>query len=213
MIGGDNAVAGVRLNSDFEDYYDKYFDSDGVITYNRYYNRSMPRGQAINMLKHFKVPVIDIMAANKFSRMYTKLVVYTDPMLHSGKGKVILPRSEASLMHGNCLASPFVDGTDGIYLKYLQIGVRRFQLTMKNPLDGLKCMPGNIIGIKELKPEFNFIIGLPIFSIDYISVNNTMVAIDFNEVQSLYSLGFERIMTGSDIVKEVEKSLVSYNKS
>lgn len=204
---------GIRLESDFADYYDSCFESSGLLTYKRFMKDSLPRGEALSLISKFKVPVIEISSVNNFGRFYDKLVVYTDPKLHDGQGKVILSRSEASLMHGNCLASPFISGTNGVYLKYLQIGTRRFQLTMQNPFDGKKCTMGDIINIQELKPELNFIIGLPIFSIDYIANNNLMMAIDFNEVQSLDKLRFQRFMSASDIVKEVEKALISYNKS
>ena len=52
-----------------------------------------------------------------------------------------------------------------------------------------------------------------IYSIDYIQYNNEMLATDFNEVQNLHNIGFERFMTAEQIINEIRDSILIYNKA
>lgn len=209
LKGGYGVGLGLRLETDFDDYYDSLFDDSGPLVYKRMAKDSMPRGKAINYLKGYGVPTLNPMSAGQFSRTHDKLVIYTNPKLHGGLGKIIETRSQAELMYGNSLAVPFIPGISD-YLKFIQIGSRRFHIIMHTCDDGIHCNPGKPSSITEINPSLNYDIAIPIFSIDYIPVNNRMVAIDFNEVQHLGSLGFNRILCPDDVVAEIEKATVAY---
>ena len=56
------------------------------------------------------------------------------------------------------------------------------------------------------------LIGLPIFSIDYIIDKGIMIATDFSEVENLKELGVEKIITAEEIVEEIRQSILTYNK-
>ena len=200
-------ASNIKLVSDFVDYYDLAFNSAGSTEYKRMLSESMPKGKALNWLRLHNIPSIETKPVNAFSIYDRQLVVYTDPKLHSGKGKIICSYNEAINNYGNYLGSAFVDGTDGISLKFLQVGSRRFRIMMKNDKDGIELNPGIVTDISELKPEFNYFIYNPVFSIDYISCNNKMLAVDFNEVQSLSELGIDKLISPEDVVAEIEKSL------
>lgn len=202
----------IRLDSDFKDYYDGEFNSEGSIIYSRRIRDTSPRGVALEKLRTNGVPIVPIGPANSFGREVKRLVVYADPKGHNGAGKEIMLRNDARLLYGNTLASEFIEDTHGVYIKFLQIGERRFSLTMQNPYDGVKCHPGQIISIQEIPPAYNYVIRIPIFSIDYISYKGVMAAIDFNEVQNLQELSFYRWMTPKDVANEVEKAIKTINK-
>lgn len=204
-------MACVKLDSDFVDYYDNFFNDSGPLVYHRRMGNSLPRGVALEKLRAKGVPIIPLGAVNQFPRTARNLVVYTDQKAHQGQGKKILDWNEANIMYPNTLASQYVEDTGGLYLKHLQVGSRRFNLTMQNPYNGTACHPGFIVNLQELEPGYNFVMALPIFSIDYIPFNGVMTAVDFNEVQNLYELGFERVMTPSDVVKEIESAIKALN--
>lgn len=197
--------AAIKLTSDFSDYYDSAFMVNGDMEYRRMQSECMTRGKALGWLKLHNIPTIETKPVKEFNRSTEKIVVYTNTKLHRGKGKVICSYQEAIDNYPNYLGAPYIEGTDGLCLKFLQVGSRRFRIMSKNPDYESTLNNGVITSIEELKPEFNYSISIPIFSIDYIPRNNSMVAIDFNEVQPLEYLGFSKIMTPGDIRNEVEK--------
>ena len=204
MTGGDL----LKLVSDFQDYYDYLFDNQSEPVYRRMYSECNPRGKALNIIKGIGVPTIELGAVSKFSIYTPKLVVYTNQMGHLGSGKQIVNTIEAYNNFGNSLACPFVEDTAGISLKFLQVGKRRYQLVMQNEnLAELKH--GRVIKCTRISDEYNFNIRLPIFSIDYIAYSGTMLAIDFNEVQSLSSLGV-MLMKPEEVIYEVKEAMRNY---
>ena len=78
---------------------------------------------------------------------------------------------------------------------------------MQNDEHGINLNPGRVISIDEIEPGFNYLIHHPIFSIDYIPRNEEMLAVDFNEVQHLGNLGFDKIMTPDEVAAEVIRSI------
>lgn len=199
----------IGLESDFKDFYDNLFNDKSSFKYKRNLSDSMPKGKALKTLKSFGTPTIEIKPVSQFNRYDSKLVVYTDPKLHLGMGKQVCSWHEAMLNYSNCLASLYLDETDGVSLKFLQLGSRRFRIMMKGEKDSL--LPGVVTSIEELEQGYNYVIPIPIFSIDYISNGNEMVAIDYNEVQELSSLGIEKIITEAEVVEQIYRALIHYN--
>lgn len=196
----------IRLVTDFNDYYDELCNDAGKVPYVRKYKNCMSKAEALRYLTNFGTPVIETKPVTKFNSFDRKLVVYTDPYAHCGKGKIICSYGEAVTSYPNYLASPYIEGTEGVSLKFLQVGSRRFRIMMKNNNFDNFVKPGIVTQIDELSPAFNYAISLPIFSIDYISCGNEMIAVDFNEVQDLSRLGFEDIMKPEEVIHEIEKS-------
>lgn len=203
-------MSGLCIKSDFNDFYDVLSDDNSIITYNRYINNSMQRGSALKYLRSLGIKTLEIGQVNSFFRGDGPIVVYTDPTKHHGTGKSIMTVDEAMNYNGNCVASKYYIDSD-MTIKFLQLGKRRFTFYYKRD-DGLSLDKGKIIDIRENTQEYNRLFGLPIFSIDYISNGQEMIATDFNEVEKLDSLGVQQFMSAENIITEIIESLRIYNK-
>lgn len=203
-------MSGLCIKSDYTDFYDVLSNDNSIITYNRYLSQCKQRGSALKYLRSLGIKTIDIKQVNQFFRGDGPIVVYKDPMGHSGNGKAIMSVDEAMQSYSNCVASKYYNN-DGFTIKYLQIGKRRFSLCFKKSSAETLNM-GVLVDIKEISPEYNRLIGLPIFSIDYISDGREMIATDFNEVENLRNLGMDRYISSSDVITEIIDALTVYNK-
>jgi hypothetical protein len=185
-------------------------DDKSIITYNRYLSQSKQRGAALKYLRSLGIKTLEIKQVNTFFRGDGPIVVYTDPQGHNGSGKRIMTVDDAVRTYGNCIASKYWN-TDGMTIKYLQIGKRRFSLYFKKETtQSLEI--GTLIDIRENSPEYNRLVGLPIFSIDYISDGQYMIATDFNEVENLSMIGMNRYLDSNTVINEIVDSLLIYNK-
>ena len=202
---------GLRIESDFKDFYDKAStDSNYIGTFSRY-RSTESKAQALRWLEGKGTKTIKLKASRMLEGSGESLcVVYTDSKLHHGKGKIVTTLNEARDMYPNKPASKFYEEANGKTIKFLQIGSRRFRVEMQ--AEGLSLNGGIVTDIKELEPELSYKILEPIFSIDYISSNREMIAIDFNRNEELERLGFEDIMSAEEVIEEIKKSLISYNK-
>lgn len=200
----------ISINSDYTDFYDSLAYKDSTIIYNRFLSNSMQRGKALKFLNNIGIKTLEIKQADKFYGNDEKIVVYTNPKGHGGNGKKIMTVSDAIITYPNCLASHYYEESD-ITVKYLQIGKRRLTLTFKK-YDKYSLDIGKLIDIKEIPSEYNRLIGLPIFSIDYICYNNEMIATDFNEVENLHKINIDKYISADDVIKEIIESLMIYNK-
>ena len=111
-------------------------------------------------------------------------------------------------MFPNCAAVPFYEESDGITLKMLQIGSRRFRLMLKNTNLYL-LREGSLIDIQEIKSSISYSVGLPLYSIDYIQTREGLLAIDFNYVQRLDTLGIQHYLTAEETYSEIRDALIN----
>jgi hypothetical protein len=207
IIGEDN-MSRLNITSDFKDYYDLE-SADALVTYTRMLSDSKQRGIDLRYLRSIGVKTIEIKQVNQFVNDGGKLVVYTDPNKHGGKGKKILSVDEARQSYSNYIASKLYNVTTT--LKYLQVGKRRFKILFeRDTFESLDA--GKIVSVTELSNEYNRIIGLPIFSIDYIHDGIETIATDYNIVEDLSKLGFEAYMSSEEVRNEIYESLIVYNK-
>lgn len=202
----------IRLESDFSDYYDYTCSDTGSILYRRYRNTGMSRGEELNQLKKLGIRTIGFGPISNFSPLINnKLVVYTNPTLHNFDGKMVVDYRDAASQYTNYLMAEFLEKSGGYTVKYLQVGERRFQIMFHNPNYKDRLVEGSPVKVEELPKQYNRAIGLPIFSIDYISDGAEMIAVDFNTVQSLQSIGFDKVIPAAEVAREVECALVAYN--
>lgn len=201
---------GLVINSDFKDYYDEYCDSNSNVVYNRFYSNSMQRGTALNKLRGLGLKTLDVKQVSSYFSGDGYIVVYTNPKLHNGCGKRIMTVNEALQSYGNCLASPYIFN-NGLTVKYMQIGKRRFNLYFQKG-GALSLDIGTLIKIEELPSDYNRLIGIPIFSIDYISDGTYMIATDFNEVENLSMLGLNNYIGPHEVISEIIETMHVYNK-
>ena len=199
----------LSIASDFKDYYDIESSPNGIV-YKRFAKDCMSRGKALSYLRSIGIKTLELKQVSDFSFLNEKLVVYTDPKKHGGAGKKIMSFEEARDCYSNFLASAYLKESNGITVKYLQIGKKRYSLTFKNENESLEL--GKLIDIRPYGEEYNYIIGLPIFSIDYICKDGLMVATDFNEVQNLEKIFMNHYISSGEVKKEIIESLLAYNK-
>jgi len=199
------------IQSDFIDYYDYLSSDTSNIIYNRYVSQCKQRGVALKYLRNLGIKTVELKQVNKFFREDGNIVVYTDPRAHNSLGKKIMTVDEANQMYANYIASHYYETTEGITLKFLQVGKRRFTLYYKKN-DHYSLEMGKLIDIRESKPYYNRLIGLPIFSIDYISNGREMIATDFNEVENLKAIGVSNLLKSQDVILEIVDALIAYNK-
>lgn len=200
----------LSIVSKFSDYYDsECSENNNDLVYNRQRGKYRQRGAALSFIRGIGVKTIDIKTVNSF--MFSnadKIVVYTDSMRHNSDGKRVMTPMEASLQYENCVASKFYSDAN-ISVKYLQIGKRRFTVYLKH--DNPETLSqGEVINIVEQASGYNRLIGLPIYSIDYIQINNEMVATDFNEIERLRLLNFQSVMSSAEVIEEIKQAMIVY---
>ena len=200
-----------KLDSDFTDFYDKSINPEAQLVYHRL-RKIKARGKELAYLRNNGISTVEFGPFNRFSSDTKKLVVYTNPSLHNFLGKHIYSYDEVRLSYSNCVVSKFLDKCDGYTIKYLQVGKRRFRLMFHNPNYNDTLMEGDLVSIDEMEPSYNYPIGLPIYSIDYISDGREMQAVDFNEVQNLGQLGMDKYISAEEVVAEIHAALLAYNK-
>lgn len=201
------------IKSDFKDFYDTASDTNGNIVYNRFRSKDTSRADELLFLKQNGIKTVEFGPLSKFGPNTPNYIVYTNPSLHSFKGKKICTYNDVIQQYSNYLVAEFIRESGGYTVKYLQVGERRFRITMYNPNFCTTLEEGNILSIDELNKQYNYAIGLPIYSIDYISNGQEMLAIDFNTVQSLSRINFQLVMSPDEICKEIEGALIAYNKA
>lgn len=202
-----------KLDSDFSDYYDIYADDKSSIVYKRFRTSEESRGKNLRYLSNNGIKTVNFGTFRQFGPSTKKFVVYTNPFQHDFLGKHIYSFNEVQEQYSNYIVSEFLEESNGYTVKYLQIGERRFRLMFFNPDYKEKLLEGNMVAIEELPKQYNYAIGLPIYSIDYISNGVEMLAIDFNDVQRLNTIGMDKIISAEDVAIEVKKALVAYNKA
>lgn len=201
---------GVKLKSDFEDYYDYLLVGDSTSpVYNRQYKKSeMTRGKALETLSKLGVMTVEHGAVSMMGSR-NRVLVYADPRAHAGEGKLILPQSQAMLIHPNSLCSIWHEDTGGVTYKIVQIGLFRYQfeLVSESPLGASRVT--NILRLPDSKV---YPTGYPIYSIDYIYVNvngqRQMLATDLNTAQPLRELGVEAFLPAEVVVKEIYNTFI-----
>lgn len=202
-------MPGIKIVSDFTDYYDYMSDSISTIEYHRNVNNGVQRVAALNKLRQLSIKVIDIMPVSKYLSSDGKIVVYTNPSAHNGNGKKVLTVDEAQLYYPNYSASKYYENCTS-YIKFIQVGKQRYTLQIKrNSVEDRSTE--EIVGISRLPDEYNRVVGIPIFSIDYICVDNQMIATDFNEVEKLSNYGLQEFIKPEEVIKEIKDSLLIYN--
>lgn len=221
----------VRLSSDFKDYYDDELNlrtdlqiskrsSLKVLIFGRNIKDRRHRSLDLSFLQSSGLSVLGLKPVSDFQLLEydTKILVYTRPCEHGGTGKLVLDNREAQELYPNMPARVWVkhSETNGITLKCLQIGLRRFRVILWNNTETSGCLEETGKGLSDLRDKKVVSIDeipcghlgiseYPIYSIDYISTDEGLKAIDYNEVENLSSLGFDRVMSSSEVCDEIQK--------
>lgn len=203
-------MGSINIISDYIDFYDNLSDTKSPITYKRNMGDCRQIGTALKYLRNIGIKTIDVKPVSSFNIFDGDITVYTNPIRHSNNDRKIMSVEYAKLVYPTCVASKCISSDNMITIKYLQIGKRRFTLTYKS--NDLSLNKSYLVDISESNPSYNMLIGLPIFSIDYVIDKGIMVANNFNEVENLKELDIEKIITAEEIVEEIRQSILTYNK-
>lgn len=198
----------IKINSDYVDFYDDINDDKSIYIYNRFKSKMKQRGTALKHLRTLGIKTIELKPVSSFCKWDGNIVVYTDVFAHDGMGKKVMAVEEAQAFNNNCLASKYYESP--ISIKVLQIGNVRVTLKYEKETE-LALDKGKLVDIDMNKTDYNRLIGIPIYSIDYISGNEVMLATDFNEVENLMNLGLDEYITKEQIVELIKGSLLAYN--
>ena len=202
----------LKIDSDFVDYYDILSSDDTDIVYKRISKNREQRAKDLKYLRTLGLKTLELRQVNQFVRDTEPIVVYTNPKGHNSLGKEIMRVGEALKMYGNYTASRYIKPDNGYSMKYLQIGKQRYALYFKKDIDDISLKMGRLVNIVKAEPEYNRLIGLPIYSIDYIPHNGEMIATDFNCIENLKRLGIDSVISAEEVISEITKSLIVYNK-
>lgn len=206
------SIPKIRIESDFTDYYDHLNCLDGkhIGIYSRFKSEMPNKSKGLAILKALGIQTVETGAVRTLISDSGKLVVYTNQSDHSGEGRALMRIEEAKLLYPNSLASVYFPEACGVTNKLLQVGSRRFRVLLSDITGGIQ--KGKVVQIDEITSAYNFAVGLPIFSIDYISTNKGLLAITLNTVERLSDYGFENIMKPEEVINEIFLSLTQYNK-
>jgi len=200
----------IKILSDYTDYYDKCSNDNASMIYKRFMKDSMQRGKALNTLRKLNIKTIETKSVKDLFPFAEYLVVYTNPNGHNGTGKRVVRADEAIKEYANYLSSVYHDDCD-LSVKYLHIGKKRIVLQYKKN-EEFSLDKGDLIDVSMAADDFNYDIKIPIFSIDYIIVNDIMVATDFNEVENLKLLGIDKYCEEHEVIDLIKESILEYSK-
>lgn len=201
-MGNELKRTNLKIVSDFSDFYDCLSDELGTVQFIRNKSSMPSKVEGINILRDMGIQTINPMAVS--SIISDKVIVYTNVNKHDGTGRAVMKSGEAKLMYPNYLGCKYYAESDNMLIKMLQVGSRRFKIIFKNEI---------MQSIEETASGYNMSLALPIYSIDYISTNDGLLAITLNTVENLSLYGIENIMSKEDVVKEIYDALIKYNKA
>lgn len=201
----------IKLDTDFQDYYDGLLVNGATqgSVWKRKINGGHTRSELFELLHKMGVPTVEYGSVRGCRE--GQCVVYTDSRGHMGNGKSLMETTQARMIHPNSLCSVWHPEAGLVTYKVIQIGLKRYQLTMQgaSPLK-----EGRVVNVLRLadSPEYPSL--SPIYSIDYIRVGNgtqmSVVATDLNLTQPLGYLGFAGIMSAADVVQEIMNTFKRY---
>ena len=205
----------VYLESDFHDYYDHMFDTNGA-KFERMSVTDLSRGEAFAKLTNMGLAVPAwgaVSGLNNTLPPETPIVVYIDHMAHRSEGKELMSVAEAVAMeYTGKTASIFVPNLShaaAMSTRYLRIGDRVFWLTYSS-LDEWRSNYGDV-DILELPPprflqNFKDREPVPMLAIDFVKcMYGGWLAVDYNTSPGLHHTPVESIMSATEVVAEVKQ--------
>lgn len=209
----------IRLNSDFLDYYDHWFDnSTSPLVFDRISTGGMSRSEmfdlftSINLLTPRYGKVRDLGLAE-----YDLAVVYLDEKSHRGEGKIQISYTRARALYPDHFASEYMYPSCISY-RYLKIGSREFWLSYFSSNDWRSNYGDVLIYIlkKDIWEDLSFpkVEGLdnyPLFAIDFVRDNMyKYYAIDFNVAPQVKGTGIEDgYLSPLDAANEIKNHILS----
>lgn len=201
----------IRIESNFIDYYDHLQDTSSMKIYHRNDNMQLDRGRIFITLNKMGIKCLELKQVSYQPYTVENVVVYTDTKAHHSEGKKIMDISSALCSYQTYPSAEWFTRQDGITLKILSIGKRRFSMYFRNN-DEMSAEKGVLIDIKEIPGGYNDFLKVPIYSIDYIAHDNEWIATDLNLIERLSDYGLRSLIDSHEVIKEIETAIDYYNR-
>lgn len=228
----------LKLNSDFYDYYDAFFDLDAEYTLSRRMTDGPNKIEAFKLLNMMgvKTPKYGMVAelykdlASEFYEgkeaikkvgydKLVQLVVYTDINAHAGEGKIKVTLEEAREKYPGHFAVQYIPSDTHMFAsrseRLLQIGSRRIWMEYTST-DNWQSNCGDVnITLIPTDSTRTFKIGeinLPLFAIDYVTSGHDRLAVDLNVSPGLRGTPVQQLLKGQEVVNLIKDRVVDiYN--
>ncbi|MBY0525585.1 MAG: hypothetical protein K2R98_19425 [Gemmataceae bacterium] len=202
----------LKLHSNFSDYYDYQFDLDGEV-FERMGTGGPTRREMFVVMERLGLRVPEYGRVTDLKPLWAEVVVYLDERAHCGDGKVRLPLEQAIMQYPQALASCFLP-PGGESIRELHIGNRCFRLRYTSVDDWRSnCGEGDCEVLGEVcLPAYRGKVSHALFAIDFVPCGGKEWAVDFNIAPGMRGSGMERIMSASDVVKELKGYLSSFQE-
>lgn len=222
----------IRLNSDFRDYYDFAFPSEGDHTFDRIAgDRTMSKLEQFRLLSGLglRVPFVALgrdLPTQTPLQSSDLVVVYTDDRAHCGEGKKLVSLSALLIADKELLCSQWINTTGllsrATSYRLLQIGGRSWLLRydgeggwMSNHCEDTQIfIEGECLGFQRWS---NHVIdGLPLFAIDFVvpvhaptpetidDVIRDGYAVDFNSAPGMRWTGMDDLLSAIEVCNLIE---------
>jgi hypothetical protein len=224
----------LKLNSDFHDYYDAWFDLDAEHVLSRRMTDGPNKIEAFKLLNMMgiKTPIYGMVAelykdlASQFHEgkaaikkigydKVVEVVVYTDITSHAGEGKIKVSLEEARDKYPGHFAVQFIPSDTRVFAsrseRLLQIGTRRIwmEYTSKDNWQS-NCGDVNITLIPtDQSRTFKMAeIQLPLFAIDYVVNGHDRLAVDLNVSPGLKGTPAQESVRAQEVVNLIKDRMV-----
>lgn len=214
----------VALTSDFEDYYDRWFDAPRMIHPDYVYQRFTHMGpQRPTMFRLFRqlglqTPVHGparfvgtSFACSNRQLDDRQVVVYLDNQRHLGDGKILMTLAEAVKDYPDHFITEYIEpgGAPATSLRYLRVGRRQYWLQYTSFDDWRSnCGDVQVQVLREDEPlpmgsVLDGVLRYPMFSIDFVQ-GRYLYAIDLNLSPKIQGTGVELLLDGKTAVTELK---------
>jgi hypothetical protein len=202
------SVQKIVLDTDYHDYYDHWFLTPSAQNpekpypvFSRKVSSGLHRIDQFLMLKKLYYKVIPYFIRVDHTNLYFKdlVVVYTDPMRHSGGDKVLVTLEEELDKYNNLPCTRFIKTAEegSVSKRELYIGNYLVKLTYTNKGDWRTNMvaENHEVDIQldsiEYRPRTK---GLALYAVDFVRDYNNTYAIDYNTAPGLKGQEIDKIL-------------------
>ena len=222
----------IKLDSDFQDFYDHWFALSHVpfdCIFTRRSDSGMSRPEMFNLFEQvgFSTPkygivrdIFDDVKATHPSGILSsdlmQVVVHLDNYTHRGENKVKCSLMEAMQSYPDCFATEFIanDAEEtGFSIRYLRIGHRQFWLQYRS--DDWRSNVGNVdvrvAGEDDHLPENKrrrFMPEAPLLALDFLAVDRQLVPIDLNVAPGLQRTGVENWISAKEVFNQIQAAIL-----
>jgi hypothetical protein len=197
-------MSGLKLVSDFKDFYDHAFDRSGT-EFRRVSTDGPKRRDMLELLNLSGFRTVRHGKVKDVAPKCDAVVVYFDETKHRGEGKGRFFSEDALLRFPDYYCSEFVKQPRVVSYRKLVVGNRVFELTYSSN-DKWRSNVGEveieISGHKAISNEFTTL-NYALYAVDYVWSGDMLAAVDLNVAPGMDGTGIERYMDAATIVRTI----------